>query len=181
MWHVVYGVVAMDYYGSLDLPPLKLDLDLADLEKRFHAASRRLHPDRFARASAADQQAALDQSSVLNDAYRTLRDPLRRAEYVLKLAGFNIGEAGNKDVPVDLLEEVFELNLALEDADQKDEVAAARERFIQMRDEIDQQMQSLFTVHDSGGAVLEQLRGLIHRRRYIANLIATASGEGIRH
>ncbi len=169
-----------DYYASLDLPPLKLDLNLADLERRFHTKSRLLHPDRFARASAAEQHSALDQSSVLNDAYRTLRDPLRRAEYVLKLSGLNL-EQGNKDVPADLLEEVFELNMALEDTSQHDEVAAARERFIQMRDEIDHQMRTLFTAHDSGETVLEQLRGLLNRRRYIANLISTASGEGIRH
>ncbi len=169
------------FYGALDLPPLKLSLDLADLEKRFHAASRRLHPDRFARASAAEQQAALDLSSVLNDAYRTLRDPLQRAEYVLKLSGLNIGEQGNKDVPADLLEEVFDLNMALEDAGQQDEVNAARERFVQLRDEIDGQVLRLFAAHDAGAAVLEELRGLLNRRRYIANLISTASGEGIRH
>lgn len=170
-----------DYYGSLDLPPLKLSLDLPDLEKRFHAASRRLHPDRFARAPLAEQQSALDLSSVLNDAYRTLRDPLRRAEHVLKVSGFSIGEQGNKDVPADLLEEVFELNMALEDADQQDEVTAARERFVGMRDEIDRQLPQLFAAHDAGQPVLEQLRGLLNRRRYIANLISTASGEGIRH
>lgn len=171
-----------DYYGSLDLPPLKLDLDLADLERRFHAASRRWHPDRFARASAAEQQAALDESSVLNDAYRTLRDPLQRAEYALKLAGFNVGEQGNKDVPPDLLEEVFEFNMALEEADDE-EVAASRERFVALRDEIDRRAQELFVAHDAAPnrATLEELRGLLNRRRYIANLIATASGEGIRH
>ncbi len=171
-----------DYYGSLDLPPLQLDLNLADLERRFHAASRRWHPDRFARASAAEQQAALDASSVLNDAYRTLRDPLRRAEYALKLAELNIGDQGNKDVPPDLLEEVFEFNMTLEEADE-DEIRAARERFETMRDAIDQQMQKLFVAHDAvpQRETLEELRGLLNRRRYIANLISTASGEGIRH
>ena len=170
-----------DYYGSLDLPPLKLNLDVADLEKRFHAASRRLHPDRFARAPLAEQQEALDLSSLLNDAYRTLRDPLRRAEHVLKFSGFNIGEQGNKDVPTDLLEEVFDLNMALEDAGQQDEVTAVRERLVGMREEIDQRLPKLFAAHDAGGTVLEELRGLLNRRRYIANLISTASGEGIRH
>ena len=172
-----------DYYGSLDLPPLRLNLEPAELEQRFHAKSRQLHPDRFARASAAEQQASLDASSILNDAYRTLRDPLRRAEYVLKASGFNIGEQGNKDVPPDLLEEVFELNMALEEAGHEDEIAAARERFIQLRDAIDAQLPRLFAAHDAAPdrAILEELRGLLNRRRYIANLISTASGEGIRH
>jgi molecular chaperone HscB len=172
-----------DYYASLDLPPLQLNLDPADLEKRFHAKSRSLHPDRFARASADEQQKALDASSVLNDAYRTLRDPLRRTEYVLKAAGLNIGEQGNKDVPADLLEEVFELNMALEEAGHEEEISAARERFIRMRDEIDHQLPNYFAAHDAAPKheILEQLRGLLNRRRYISNLIATASGEGIRH
>lgn len=171
-----------DYYGSLDLPPLKLDLVPADLEQRFHAKSRLLHPDRFARASAVEQQAALDASSLLNDAYRTLRDPIRRAEYVLKATGFNIGEQGTKDVPGDLLEEVFEFNMALEEADE-DEVAAARQRFVEMRNQIDDRLPKLFAVHDVAPdrAILEELRSLLNRRRYIANLISTASGEGIRH
>ncbi|MBY0504543.1 MAG: Fe-S protein assembly co-chaperone HscB [Bryobacteraceae bacterium] len=171
-----------DYYAALDLPSLQLHLDLANLEQRFHAASRRLHPDRFARASAAEQQAALDASSVLNDAYRTLRDPLRRAEYALKLAGFNVGEQGNLDVPASLLEEVFEFNLALEEAD-ADEVAAARNRFVALRGEIDARMEELFAAYDAAPKreTLEELRGLLNRRRYVANLISTASGEGIRH
>ena len=118
---------------------------------------------------------------MLNDSYRTLRDPLRRAEHVLRLSGFKIGEQGNKDVPADLLEEVFELNMALEDAGHQDEVTAARERFVGLREEIDQQLPKLFAAHDAGGAVLEELRGLLNRRRYIANLMSTASGEGIRH
>ncbi len=172
-----------DYYASLDLPPLQLHLDPADLEKRFHAKSRQLHPDRFARASAAEQQAALDASSVLNDAYRTLRDPLKRVEYALKVAGLNLGEQGNKDVPADLLEEVFELNMALEEAGHEDEIAEAKQRFISMRDDIDRQVDTLCRAHDAAPSrdLLEQLRGLLNRRRYISNLISTASGEGIRH
>jgi len=85
-------------------------------------------------------------------------------------------------VPADLLEEVFDFNMALEEAD-ADEIGVARERFADMRNEIDEQMLMLFARHDAAPdrATLEELRALLNRRRYIANLIATASGEGIRH
>ena len=79
--------------------------------------SRKWHPDRFARASAEERQQALDASAILNDGYRALKDPIKRAEYLLKEHGFDIGEQQSKDVPPELLEEVFELNMALEESD----------------------------------------------------------------
>lgn len=177
--HFLYGVSVADYFQALEFVEPRLQLDLDDLQKRFYARSRALHPDRFARASAAEQQAALDLSSVLNDAYRTLRDPLQRAEYVLVQQGI---ELNAKDVPADLLEEVFELNMALEEADTA-QVDAARARFEGMRMEIDAKLDTLFAAWDASGgrAELEAIRAQLNRRRYITNLIATASGEKIRH
>jgi len=177
-----------NFFDILEYPGVTLALDAADLQRRFHARSRQLHPDRFARATPAEQQAALDQSSLLNDAYRTLRDPVRRAEYVLKLEGFDIGEQRSKDVPPDLLEEVFELNMALEELQTGDEsvrpqVDQARARFEAMRDQVDQALEPLFAQYDATRerGTLEAIRAQLNRRKYITNLIATASGEKIRH
>ncbi len=116
------------YFESFSLPA-KLAIDLAALEKRFYALSRRLHPDRFAARSADEQAAALAESSRLNDAYRTLKDPIARTEYLLKLEGVKMeeqskstteaarasGTAKKQIVPEDLLEEAFELNMQLEE------------------------------------------------------------------
>src|SRR4051794_24031625 len=101
-----------DYFEFLGLEK-RLKLDEAELQKRFYDLSRQFHPDRFAQRSAAEQQNALDSTALLNDAYRTLRDPIQRAEYMLKREGLDIGEQRSKDVPPELLEEVFELNMAL--------------------------------------------------------------------
>src|SRR6185437_8908132 len=154
--------------------PRHLAIDLKDLEKRFYSLSRKLHPDLFARKSAKEQADALEASAVLNDAYRVLRDPIARALYVLKLEGFEIGEQGTKDVPPELLEEVFELNMTLEDEDASDEVAAARVRFSGMRDEIDASLTTVFSEWDRAHdrAALDSIRGMLNRRKYIANLIA---------
>ncbi len=154
--------------------PRQLEIDNKDLEKKFYALSRKLHPDLFARKSAKEQADALDASAVLNDGYRVLRDPIARALYVLKQEGLDIGEQGSKDVPPELLEEVFELNMALEDEDAKDEVLAARARFEGMRDEIDSAMQGQFAEWDRAHerSVLDSIRGQLNRRKYITNLIA---------
>ena len=114
----------LNYFAFLGLP-LKLRIDTVALEKQFYAMSRRLHPDRFASKSTAEQEAALAESSRLNDAYRTLKDPILRTQYLLKLEGVELeeqskaatdaaratGEQKKQIVPPELLEEVFELNM----------------------------------------------------------------------
>ena len=116
-------------YFSIFSLPQHMVIDTAALEKSFYALSRRLHPDRFAARPAAEQEAALAESSRLNDAYRTLRDPIARTEYLLTLEGIELeeqsraatdaakaaGTAKKQVVPEDLLEEAFELNMQLEE------------------------------------------------------------------
>ncbi|MDQ6707230.1 MAG: Fe-S protein assembly co-chaperone HscB, partial [Acidobacteriota bacterium] len=121
----------------------------------------------------------LGASAVLNDGYRALRDPISRAEYLLQEHGFDIGEQKSKDVPAELLEEVFELNMALEDlrggdADAVPYLEEARAKFIQMRDEIDRELQREFAEYDTAadGAVLTDIRALLNRRKYVRNLVS---------
>ncbi len=116
------------YFTQFGLPP-HLRIDTAALEKSFYALSRRLHPDRFAARPQAEPEAALAEGARLNDAYRTLRDPIARTEYLLKLEGIELeeqsraatdaakaaGTAKKQVVPEDLLEEAFELNMQLEE------------------------------------------------------------------
>jgi molecular chaperone HscB len=173
--------LSADYFEFLELPR-SLAIDLKDLEKRFYALSRQLHPDLYARKSAAEREYALEASAVLNDAYRALKDPISRAMYVLKLEGFDVGEQGTKDVPPELLEEVFELNMALEelkagDTDALAQVAAARERFDGTRAEVDSELQSKFGEWDAGHTreSLNEIRALLNRRKYITNLIEKAN------
>src|ERR1035437_1095936 len=109
-----------DYFSVFGLEP-RLNLDLTALEHEVHRLSRQLHPDRVARAQENEKQWSLADTALLNDAYRTLKDPLRRTEYLLKLLGAEVGagddsnEEKNARVPADLLEEVFELNMQLEE------------------------------------------------------------------
>src|ERR1700688_1873368 len=118
----------VDYFTFFGLPR-KLNLNVATLEKDFYELSRKLHPDLNARAASQEQYWSLQQSSLLNDAYRTLKDPIKRTQYLLQLEGVELeeqsktateqarssGQLKKQIVPPDLLEEVFELNIQLEE------------------------------------------------------------------
>jgi molecular chaperone HscB len=120
--------VPVDYFTFFGLPR-KLNVDVALLEKEFYQLSRKLHPDLYSGADAREQEWSLEQSSQLNDAYRTLKDAIKRTEYLLRLEGVELeeqskaateqarasGQVKKQVVPPDLLEEVFDLNMQLEE------------------------------------------------------------------
>jgi molecular chaperone HscB len=161
----------------------RLSVDTETLQKRFYELSRQWHPDRFSRKPASEQEQALEATAILNDGYRTLRDPIRRAEYLLTEEGFPIAEQRSKDVPPELLEEVFELNMALEELKSGDDsarpqLASAKTGFEEMRAGIDNDLQQLFEKYDAAESrseaahqSLQEIRGALNRRRYIENLI----------
>jgi len=103
-----------DYFALLGLPR-KLTVKLDDLEQRFHRLSWKLHPDNFVRASEYERELSLVRASQLNDAYRALRDPVTRVEYLLASAGKRREGQNKQQAPPELLEEVFELNESLDE------------------------------------------------------------------
>ncbi len=149
----------VDYFSFFGLPR-KMNIDVAALEKDFYELSRKLHPDLSARASAREQEWSLEQSSLLNDAYRTLRDPIKRTQYLLKLEGVELeeqsktateqarasGEVKKQIVPPDLLEEVFELNMQLEELKMNKKMGEDDASLIS---DISKQKQALEAKHES--------------------------------
>jgi molecular chaperone HscB len=195
---------ASDYFSFFGLPR-KLNIDLAALEGEFYRLSRKLHPDLFARASAAEQDWSTEKTSYLNDAYRALRDPIARTEYLLELEGVKLEEQSRnatdtarqsgtekKQVaPPDLLEEVFELNMQLEemrmnkkmgedDPNIVRDLQQAKAHFEQKMSEITAQLKQHWDQWDaivdtsdtaSRVNVRDQMVDLLNRRSYIRNLV----------
>ena len=188
-----------DYFALFELPR-HLHVDVAALEKGFYAQSRKLHPDRFAARPAAEQETALAASSQLNDAYRTLREPIARTEYLLGLEGIQMeeqsraatdaakaaGTAKKQVAPPDLLEEAFELNMQLEemkmdpDPGVRAELEAAASKFTAMLAETQVQLDGLWTKWDAAvdaddaaakDAAKTAMVALLNRRSYIRNLV----------
>jgi len=174
--------LSRDYFEFFGLDR-KLVINTDDLQQRFYKLSRQWHPDRFSRRPVEEQNQSLEATSLLNDGYRTLKDPVKRAEYLLTQEGFPIGEQRSKDVPPELLEEVFELNMMLEELKAGDESARpqleqARASFLTMRGGLDQELLKLFNRYDASTEdsetakqALSEIRGVLNRRRYIENLV----------
>jgi molecular chaperone HscB len=186
------SVTYFDVFGL----PRKLALDTSALERAFYKLSRKLHPDVYARASEQEQQWSLEQTSLLNDAYRTLKNPITRTEYLLKLEGVEIeqdrssGNGVKKELrmPPDLLEEVFELNMQLEemrmnqkmgedDPQLRKDLEKAKAQFEGQLADSDSQLQGLWAKWDaaldesSEGDVKDKMVALLDRRRYVRNLV----------
>ncbi|MFO7695204.1 MAG: Fe-S protein assembly co-chaperone HscB [Vicinamibacterales bacterium] len=187
-----------DYFTFFGLRR-RLRLDVKDLEQRFRALSRLFHPDYFHNATPTERLASLERSSYLNDAFRTLRDPMARLEYLLKLEGFTPKESRDSTtkVPQGLLEEVFELNEELEAIqDMRAEgasasavalkLSAARRPIEANLARHEEQLHALMSEHDAcleGGdtegrqSALSQLRTLLLERTYLMNLLSTVRRE----
>ena len=196
--------MAKDYFAVFELPE-KLVIDVASLEKKFYAMSRRLHPDRFASRPAAEQEAALAESSLLNDAYRTLKDPIPRTQYLLKLEGVELEEQSKaatdaaratgvekkQVVPPELLEEVFELNMQLqemraatqmgeEEPELRRDLMTAKDSFDAKMVETQAELERLWAAWDAGvdarddatkARTRDAMVALLNKRSYLRNLV----------
>jgi molecular chaperone HscB len=198
----------VDYFTFFGLPR-KLDLNVSGLEREFYALSRKLHPDIYSGADPREQEWSLEQSSQLNDAYRTLKDPIKRTEYLLRLEGVELEEqskaateqaraSGNlkkQVVPADMLEEVFELNMQLEELrGQKrlgEDDPALIEEIGRQKLELEEKYENLFEelkgywhqwdrAVDQGTeeerlTIRDRMVDLLNRRNYIRNLVRDVS------
>ena len=194
-----------DYFSFLGVPR-RLNLDPEELEQRFRALSRQFHPDYFYNATPAERRASLERSSYLNDAYRTLKQPVSRVEYLLSLEGGDRrraergpGEVDDaKKVPPALLEEVFALNEELDAvrelrasgvpaAEWQRRLERAREPIERKRLEHEARLADLFARWDAvaerpeGDAerreVLNLLKDRMLERNYIHNLLGGIERE----
>ena len=188
-----------DYFSFFGLPR-KLTIDLEDLEQRFRALSRQFHPDYFYTASTQERLASLERASYLNDAYRVLKQPLDRVEYLLRVEGLpGVGQHQDaNELPAGVLEEVFALSEELDDiraareagvpaGEVRVRLEAARRPVEERAARQEAQLESLFQRWDKQvdeeappdvrRATLDSLRSLLQERSYIANLIAATNRE----
>jgi len=186
-----------DYFGFFGWPQ-RLTIDPQSLEDHFHKLSWKLHPDNFVRASEEERNLSLERSSQLNDAYRTLRDPVTRVEYLLLRLGLRKEGTTKQQAPPELLEEVFELNESLDELrearSEGGDVASLRERLIEAQlnfkeklGEVDDELASVARDWDTAldasagegerNALLKRMNEILNRRSYIRNLVASVQKE----
>jgi len=186
----------LDYFACMGLPRL-LNIDTDALETKFYELSRTFHPDFYQNKTPTEQAISLGNAALLNTAYRTLKDPIRRTEYLLQL------EAGSaKDIrtspPADLFEEILELQEDLEEfrSASRDEdpagVEQLRAKLKADRDTLEQRQREMETrlfhlfdkwdalqnrteqneqVQTEKNAVLKEMRGILSNRTYLRNIV----------
>lgn len=194
----------VDYFTFFGLPR-KLNVDVTALEKEFYQLSRGLHPDLNVLQDRREQEWSLEQTSMLNDAYRALKDPIKRTQYLLRLEGIELeeqsksateaarstGQVKKQIVPPDLLEEVFEINMHLEElrAQKKlgeddpallEEVGKTKLQLEAKQEVLLEELKSYWhewdKAVDSGSEderkqLLGKMVDLLNRRNYIRNLV----------
>ena len=186
---------AVDYFALFEMPR-KLWIEMSGLEQKFLQLSWKLHPDNFVNASEQERELSLKRSSELNDAYRALRDPVARVEYLLGIEGTRKEGEHKQQAPPELLEEVFELNESLDElreakasgaglAALKSRLNSAEKNFQEKLGEVDTQLQSAAREWDAaleGDAatrkkIMARLNDLLNRRSYIRNLVTNVQKE----
>jgi molecular chaperone HscB len=186
---------SIDYFAIFELPK-KLWIEMAGLEKKFLQLSWKLHPDNFVNASETERELSLKRSSELNDAYRVLRDPVARVEYLLGIEGMRKEGEQKQQAPPELLEEVFELNESLDElreanaaggdlAALKSRLVGAEENFQEKLGDVDAQLQKTAREWDATNesdtatrkTVMSRLNELLNHRSYIRNLVTNVQKE----
>ena len=165
-----------DHFATLGMPR-EFALDPGEVDRSFRELSRRLHPDRFARAEPRERRISLDRATRLNDAYRALRDWRIRAAYLLRIAGTDVFAEGRTFADPDFLEEQLEWReqLALANADgDADRLAAiaedARERLRRLEQEVGRRFADERWYSDLNVDIARRLS----RARYYDNIVADA-------
>ena len=193
---------ARDYFALFGFPR-KLWIEMNLLEQKFLQMSWKLHPDNFVNASEAEREASLQRSSELNDAYRTLREPVARVEYLLALEGARKEGEQKQQAPPELLEEVFELNESLDELREakaadgdlsalKTRLESAQKNFQEKLAEVDSELFAVAKEWDAAidaeangqagdnaerDVIKQRLNKLLNRRSYIRNLVANVQKE----
>ena len=174
----------IDYFTVFGLARNPM-LDEQALANTYYALSRQLHPDLHQTGPAEEQEASLQNTAVVNRAYRTLRDPVQRGRYWIELNGEQLGKENNK-VPPDLALLVFEVQEKLADvreaqsAGTDDALTGLKAELTQVRDDLDDRMQGLqqkltanfskWRQADSLSELLSELKRVLSDMAYLRTL-----------
>lgn len=167
--------------------PVRYHLDGAAVEKAFRDLSKKLHPDRFARAGARERRFSLEQSTLLNQAHKALKDPVARAEQLLRAHGYSVSgdEAGKpgagQKLPLAFYEEVMEDREALLEAKGESSAAvqALAERVVARRDQTLATVDRAFTAWEASGRreELAPAEAELAKLRYYARFLDEVEGK----
>lgn len=165
----------MDPFDLLSIPPQFL-ISIPDVEKRYREVSRALHPDKYLGRPASERRMALSRAIEVNEAWRILRDPIKRAEALFRRAGFQVGDRAEPAADPELLMEMMELREALFEARASKNAGAIGAIIASAKDREQTIINSLAAGLDSpNSAELAALVPSLGELRYVRRLLDEAS------
>lgn len=165
-----------DFFEIMGLPR-SLSIDVGTLQRRYYELHRLLHPDRFQTASPEERQASLRNTALVNQAYRTLKDPEDRGLYWLTLHGEALGK-NNRIVPPEIAELVFETQELLQefrdDPSKRPQLEAVYQEIQNRTNRLRDELESLYRDASSSRVTperLEKLKRLLSSLSYLSTLL----------
>jgi len=152
--------------------PQQFALDRAQLDERWKALQREVHPDRFAAEGAAAQRVAMQWSVRINEAYQRLKDPLKRGAYLCELRGQSVNAESNTAMPPAFLMQQMEWRETLEDTDDADALESLADDVAAERKRVQQSLGHLLDAVDDAQAAVGQVRALMFIERFAAEVDA---------
>ena len=114
------NILSLNFFELFEIP-VAYDVDLNELQKKYTALQQAVHPDKFANAGDQEKRLSMQQTSHINEAYQTLKDPVARAVYLLKLKGVDINLDNETTMDMAFLMEQMEMREKLADMRQQDD------------------------------------------------------------
>jgi molecular chaperone HscB len=150
-----------DPFDTLGIEP-QFDIDLRAVESRHRELSRALHPDRYAKAPATERRMALSRAIEVNEAWRAMKDPIKRAETLLRRLGVPSGEMMEPNPSTELLMEMMEAREELSDAARAKDLETVRKLGKNMQFREREALSALGQAFDRAGKDTEAARKLVH-------------------
>lgn len=158
----------MDYFTLFGLTPIYA-IDREQLTLRFQDLQRQYHPDRFATCSEQEKMQALQKAATINAAYQALRHPLKRAEYMLSLHGFDINNEQHTMHDTEFLMEQLELREELDNIENSDDALDLLAKFMQSVKQM-QQARSALMVTELDAMQWEKAADTVRKLRFLDKL-----------
>lgn len=158
----------MENHFALFQMPQAFNIDAARLDAAYRELQGRVHPDRFAAATDTEKRVAMQWATRANEAYQTLKNPLRRAIYLCELHGVDLGIESNTAMPAAFLMQQMAWREALEDARQQKDLAALEALDDELQSARRQQLDQIAALLDCGDYAMagERVRQLMFVEKF---------------
>jgi molecular chaperone HscB len=135
-------------------------LETEKLERAYREIQSQVHPDRFAHAGDAERRASLQWTTRVNEAYRTLKDPVQRARHILELHGVDVAFETNTAMPAEFLMQQMELRETLESARDAAQLDALRRELVNDKRALEEAIAEAIDDRKDYGAAAQLVRKL---------------------